>query len=105
MSKVVEQERGNFWTDQIFRVGAGALPNIYCLPASKTREYVLKFEKKVQYLLFLHCISASIFYILRNVSLSMVLAGVAEERGRYCVTRGPKSSTNKAGRGIVFSIS
>ena len=64
MSKVVEQERGNFWTDQIFRVGAGALPNIYCLPASKTREYVLKFEKKVQYLLF--CIAFRHLYLGRS---------------------------------------
>ena len=64
MSKVVEQERGNFWTDQIFRVGAGALPNIYCLPASKTREYVLKFEK-----IFSICIFASHFDIYISADL------------------------------------
>ena len=44
-------------------------------------------------------------FIFRNISHSIVSAGVAEERGRYCVTRGPKSSTNKAGRGVAFSIS
>ena len=65
MSKVVEQERGNFWTDQIFRVGAGALPNIYCLPASKTREYVLKFEIKNLSI----CIFASQFGIYISVDL------------------------------------